>query len=176
MKRGLLSLCCVLMLTSLVGCSNPSSSAVQTRNDLSREHLTGLSSGMKRNDVEDLIGKNDEALASKEDFDVYTLADGTTAVLRYQGDVLRSAFIRGKDNFEEALFNDFEKPATGNDTKNGNNNNVNDNINTNTRNTNNNTNMTNNNSNTTNTSESNTAPGNNSVNNSETINESNRNR
>lgn len=161
MKRGLLSFFCTMMLFALVGCSKPASSAVQTRNDLSREHLTGLSSGMKRNDVEDLIGKNDEALANKEDFDVYTLADGTTAVLRYQGDVLHSAFIRGKDNFEEALFNDFEKPATENDTKNNINSTNNDN--TNTRNTNNNTNLTNNNNS-------------NSTNNSETVNESNRNR
>lgn len=113
MKKMILSLCVTGMMAAITACSNPSSSAVQTRNDLSREHLAGLSSGMKRSDVIDLIGENDEALASKEDFDIYSLADGTTAVLRYQDDVLQSAFIRDADNFEEALFNIFEKPETG---------------------------------------------------------------
>lgn len=118
MKKLIFCLCFTMILSSLAACSKPSASAVQTRNDLTREHLEGLSSGMKRTDVVDLIGENDEALASKEDFDVYSLADGTTAVLRYQDDVLQSAFIRDADNFEDALFNIFERPGTDNSTVN----------------------------------------------------------
>lgn len=104
-----LGLICTATLLTTAGCSNPSGSAVQTRNDLTQEHLAGLTSGMKRTDVIGLIGENDEALANKEDFDIYTLADGTTAILRYQDDVLQSAYIRDKDNFEDALFNAFER-------------------------------------------------------------------
>lgn len=110
MKR-ILYLCCGVLMFTLVGCSRPSSSAVQTRNDLTKEHLAGLTSGMKRTDVIDLIGENDEALASKEDLDVYTLADGTAAVLRYKDDVLQSAYIRDADSFEDKLFNVFERPT-----------------------------------------------------------------
>ena len=109
--KKILFLCCGILMIALMGCSSSSSSAVQTRNDLTKEHLAGLTSGMKRTDVIDLIGENDEALANKEDFDIYTLADGTTAVLRYRDDVLQSAFIRDADNFEDNLFNVFERPA-----------------------------------------------------------------
>lgn len=117
MKKVLFGLCCVGLLIALVGCSKPSSSAVQTRNDLTKEHLAGLTSGMKRTDVIDLIGENDEALASKEDLDVYTLADGSTAVLRYKDDVLQSAYIRDADSYEDKLFNVFERPAEGSGTR-----------------------------------------------------------
>lgn len=131
--KKILYLCCGVLMIVLMGCSKPSSSAVQTRNDLTREHLAGLTSGMKRTDVIDLIGENDEALASKEDFDVYTLADGSTAVLRYKDDILQSAFIRNADNFEDKLFNVFERPAeesgaqtnTGNTNVDNNDNNTN---------------------------------------------------
>ena len=130
MKKLIFCLCLTMALSSLTACSKPSTSAVQTRNDLTREHFEGLTSGMKRNDVIDLIGENDEALASKEDFDVYSLSDGTTAVHRYQDDVLQSAFIRDADNFEDSLFNIFERPAA--DTNNTDNtNDINDMNNTN---------------------------------------------
>jgi hypothetical protein len=111
MKKIFLCLCLTMLITGLCACSNQSSAAVQTRSDLTQAHFAGLNSGMKRSDVVDLIGENDEALASKEDFDIYTLSDGTTAVLRYKDDELVSAAIRDKDNYENSLFNIFERPT-----------------------------------------------------------------
>ena len=70
---------------------------------MTEEHIRGLYADMKRSDVEDLLGKSDSALAQKESFEMYSLADGTVAVLRYAGDKLQSALIRGRDNVEKAL-------------------------------------------------------------------------
>lgn len=106
-KTRIILVAAILALTAvLYGCSNKETSA-QTRSDLTSEHIRGLYADMKRSDVEDLLGKSDSALAEKESFEMYSLADGTVAVLRYAGDKLQSAFIRGKDNVEEALFNNY---------------------------------------------------------------------
>lgn len=106
-KARIILVSAILALTAvLYGCSNNETSA-QTRKDLTSEHVRGLYANMKRSDVEDLLGKSDSALAQKESFEMYSLADGTVAVLRYAGDELQSAFIRGKDNIEEALFNNY---------------------------------------------------------------------
>lgn len=106
-KARIFLVCAILALTAvLYGCSNKETSA-QTRSDLTSEHVRGLYADMKRSDVEDLLGKSDSALAEKESFEMYSLADGTVAVLRYAGDKLQSAFIRGKDNIEEVLFNNY---------------------------------------------------------------------
>lgn len=102
----------ILTLTALLyGCSGKETAA-QTRNDLTAEHVRGLYADMKRSDVEDLLGKSDSALAENESFEMYSLADGTTAVLRYAGDKLQAAYIRGKDNIEEALFSNYGKDST----------------------------------------------------------------
>lgn len=99
----------ILTLTALLyGCSGKETAA-QTRSDLTAEHIRGLYADMKRSDVEDLLGKSDSALAENESFEMYSLADGTTAVLRYAGDKLQAAYIRGKDNIEEALFSNYSK-------------------------------------------------------------------
>ena len=106
-KARIFLVCAIFALTAvLYGCSNKEMSA-QIRSDLTSEHIRGLYADMKRSDVEDLLGKSDSALAEKESFEMYSLADGTVAVLRYAGDKLQSAFIRGKDNVEEALFNNY---------------------------------------------------------------------
>ena len=80
---------------------------------------------MNRSDVEDLLGKSDSALAENESFEMYSLADGTTAILRYAGDKLQAAYIRGKDNIEEAIFNNYDgtSPSQINDGTNESNNN-----------------------------------------------------
>jgi len=104
----------------LIGCSsNPVSK--QTRTDLTAEHVRGLYADMDRNDVEDLLGKSDSALAENESFEMYSLADGTSAVLRYAGDKLQAAYIRGKDNVEEALFSNYQGKSTIDDGTTGNN-------------------------------------------------------
>ena len=36
--------------------------------------------------------------------DVYSLSDGTTAVLRYRDDTLLGAYLRDKDNVETSIF------------------------------------------------------------------------
>ena len=108
-KKKMILTAAVLALTAvLYGCSGAATSS-QTRSDLTAEHVRGLYADMSRSDVEDLLGKSDSALADKESFEMYSLADGTTAVLRYAGDKLQAAYIRGKDNLEEALFNNYSK-------------------------------------------------------------------
>lgn len=108
-KQKMILSAAVLALTAvLYGCSGATTSS-QTRSDLTAEHVRGLYADMSRSDVEDLLGKSDSALADKESFEMYSLADGTTAVLRYAGDKLQAAYIRGKDNLEEALFNNYSK-------------------------------------------------------------------
>ena len=59
---------------------------------------------MKRNEIEDLLGGSDKSLAEKESIEVYSLADGTTAVLRFREDTLMSAYLRDKDNKETPIF------------------------------------------------------------------------
>jgi hypothetical protein len=63
---------------------------------------------MARTDVEDLLGTGDKSLSNHEKIDVYSLSDGTTAVLRYRDDTLLGAYLRDKDNVETSIF--------GNDT------------------------------------------------------------
>lgn len=92
----------------LCGCSKDTTSK-QTRSDLTEEHFHGLSSDMKSSDVEDLVGKSDSALGENERLEMYSLTDGTTAVLRYAGDKLQSAYIRGKDMIERPIFDNYRE-------------------------------------------------------------------
>lgn len=95
------ALCTSFLLT---GCGNADTNGTQARTDLTAEHVRGLYSGMKRNEIEDLLGGSDKSLAEKESVEVYSLADGTTAILRYREDTLMSAYLRDKDNVETSLF------------------------------------------------------------------------
>lgn len=110
----------------LCACSSTPTSK-QTRNDLTSEHFNGLSADMHRSDVEDLVGKSDSALAENESFEMYSLADGSVALLRYAGDKLQAAYIRGKDNIERAIFSNYADGSniiddgTTDDNTNGNN-------------------------------------------------------
>lgn len=114
MKKLVLSACILLCMTMLFGCSSGGETSAQSRTDLTGDHIRGLSVDMKRKDVEDLIGQDDDNLAQKEDIDIYSLSDGSTAVLRYVDDVLVSVGIRGKDMFEESIFNKFAKDIEDN--------------------------------------------------------------
>lgn len=106
-EKRFLPLLILAISALLIGCSsNPVSK--QTRSDLTAEHVRGLYADMNRSDVEDLLGKSDSALAENESFEMYGLADGTSAILRYAGDKLQAAYIRGKDNVEEALFSNYQ--------------------------------------------------------------------
>ncbi len=91
-------------LFALIGCTSADKAAAQARTDLTADHVRGLYSGMVRNDVEDLLGTSDKSLAEHESVEVYSLADGTTAVLRYRDDQLLGAYLRDKDNVETSLF------------------------------------------------------------------------
>lgn len=95
------ALCSTLLFT---GCSNADTAGTQARSDLTAEHVRGLYSGMARTDIEDLLGTSDKSLAAHESIEVYSLADGTTALLRYRDDRLMGAYIRDKDNNETPLF------------------------------------------------------------------------
>ena len=88
----------------LTGCSSSDKAGTQARTDLTAEHVRGLYSGMARTDVEDLLGTGDKSLADHEKIDVYSLSDGTTAVLRYRDDTLLGAYLRDKDNVETSIF------------------------------------------------------------------------
>ena len=95
----------ILMSTLLLtGCSSSDKAGTQARTDLTAEHVRGLYSGMARTDVEDLLGTGDKSLADHEKIDVYSLSDGTTAVLRYRDDTLLGAYLRDKDNVETSIF------------------------------------------------------------------------
>ena len=109
MKKTISILCLLLCLTALAACSKGSETSAQSRTDLTAEHIRGLSADMKRKDVEDLIGQDDDNLAHKEDVDVYSLSDGSTAVLRYVDDKLAGAYIRGKDMYEDTIFSKFAR-------------------------------------------------------------------
>ena len=91
----------VLLLT---GCGNADTAGTQARSDLTADHVRGLYSGMNRNDIEDLLGTSDKSLAEHESIEVYSLSDGTTAVLRYRDDTLMGAYLRDKNNIETPLF------------------------------------------------------------------------
>lgn len=139
------------MTTAAILCAcSTNTVSKQTRTDLTGEHFNGLYADMKRSDVEDLIGKSDSALAKNESVEMYSLADGTTALLRYAGDKLQAAYIRGKDNVEKVLFNNYSGHSTNNindkthnttNDKNQNPSNTHNNTNQNPNNTNNNTNQ-----------------------------------
>ena len=96
-----LSLFKVLLIT---GCSSADKAGTQARTDLTSDHVRGLYSGMARKDVEDLLGTGDKSLADHEKIDVYSLSDGSTAVLRYRDDILLGAYLRDKDNVETSIF------------------------------------------------------------------------
>ena len=94
-----------LMATLLLtGCSSSDKAGTQARTDLTAEHVRGLYSGMARTEVEELLGTGDKSLADHEKIDVYSLSDGTTAVLRYRDDTLLGAYLRDKDNVETSIF------------------------------------------------------------------------
>lgn len=97
----ILSIFTALLIT---GCSSSDKAGTQARTDLTADHVRGLYSGMARTDVEDLLGTGDKSLADHEKIDVYSLSDGTTAVLRYRDDTLLGAYIRDKDNIETSIF------------------------------------------------------------------------
>lgn len=109
MRKTIFISCLLLSLAALAGCSKGSETSAQSRTDLTADHIRGLSADMDRRDVEDLIGQDDDNLAGKEDIDVYSLSDGTTAVLRYVDDKLAGAYIRGKDMYEDTIFSKFVK-------------------------------------------------------------------
>ena len=95
------ALASVLLLT---GCGNADTAGTQARSDLTSDHVRGLYSGMNRNDIEDLLGTSDKSLAEHESIEVYSLSDGTTAVLRYRDDTLMGAYLRDKNNIKTPLF------------------------------------------------------------------------
>ena len=64
-------------------------------------------------DVEDLLGTSDKSLAEHESIEVYSLSDGTTALLRYRDDQLLGAYLRDKDNVETSIFNQNNAGMTG---------------------------------------------------------------
>lgn len=98
---GIFTLCTLCLFTA---CGKSNTSGTQARTDLTTEHVRGLYSGMMRKDIEDLLGTSDSSLAAKETIEVYSLADGSTAVLRYHEDTLKGAYIRDKENKETSLF------------------------------------------------------------------------
>lgn len=103
-KKHSLLLFALCMSFILTGCGSTNTNGTQARSDLTAEHVRGLYSGMKRNEIEDLLGGSDKSLAEKESIEVYSLADGTTAVLRFREDTLMSAYLRDKDNKETPIF------------------------------------------------------------------------
>ena len=88
----------------ITGSSSADKAGTQARTDLTSDHVRGLYSGMARKDVEDLLGTGDKSLADHEKIDVYSLSDGSTAVLRYRDDTLLGAYLRDKDNIETSIF------------------------------------------------------------------------
>ena len=114
MKKCLLFMTiAALSLFVLVGCGNADTAGTQARTDLTADHVRGLYSGMVRNDVEDLLGTSDKSLAEHESIEVYSLSDGTTALLRYRDDQLLGAYLRDKDNVETSIFNQNNAGLTG---------------------------------------------------------------
>ncbi|MDD3221680.1 MAG: hypothetical protein EOM34_00735 [Clostridia bacterium] len=110
MKKELFIFLSFLTIFLLTGCGKADTAGTQARTDLTSEHVQGLYSGMARTDIEDLLGTSDKSLAEHENIEVYSLADGTTAILRYREDKLMGAYLRDKDNSEKSIF-DQEKAA-----------------------------------------------------------------
>ena len=107
MKTRRTYLLCILSLLAaflMTGCSSADKAGTQARTDLTADHVRGLYSGMARKDVEDLLGTGDKSLTDHEKIDVYSLSDGSTAVLRYRDDTLLGAYLRDKDNIETSIF------------------------------------------------------------------------
>ena len=107
MKTRRTYLLCIFSLLAaflMTGCSSADKAGTQARTDLTADHVRGLYSGMARKDVEDLLGTGDKSLADHEKIDVYSLSDGSTAVLRYRDDTLLGAYLRDKDNIETSIF------------------------------------------------------------------------
>ena len=121
MKHFFLSLAIVSSLF-LTACGSADTAGTQARTDLTADHVRGLYSGMVRSDVEDLLGTGDKSLADHESIEVYSLSDGTTALLRYRDDTLMDAYLRDKDNFETSIFGQNASNLSGvngvNDTNN----------------------------------------------------------
>lgn len=109
---GIFTLCTLCLLTA---CGKGNTTSTQARSDLTVDHIRGLYSGMMRQDIEDLLGTSDSSLGAKETIEVYGLADGSTAVLRYHDDTLRSAYIRDKENKETPLFG-YDTPDNSDNT------------------------------------------------------------
>ena len=103
-KTSLFSASALSSVLLLTGCGNADTAGTQARSDLTADHVRGLYSGMNRNDIEDLLGTSDKSLAEHESIEVYSLSDGTTAVLRYRDDTLMGAYLRDKNNIETPLF------------------------------------------------------------------------
>lgn len=103
-SKYLLSIFTLSTILLLTACGKSNTSGTQARTDLTTEHVRGLYSGMMRKDIEDLLGSSDTSLAAKETIEVYSLADGSTAILRYHDDTLKGAYIRDKENKETPLF------------------------------------------------------------------------
>ena len=108
-SKRILFITSILTLCLFTACGKADKNSSQVRNDLTADHVRGLYSGMKRNAIEDLLGSSDRSLAEKESIEIYSLTDGTTAVLRYREDTLMSAYLRDKDNVETPLF-DLSQP------------------------------------------------------------------
>lgn len=104
MKKELFIFLSFLTIFLLTGCGKANTAGTQARKDLTSEHVRGLYSGMARTDIEDLLGTSDKSLAEHENIEVYSLADGTTAILRYREDKLMGAYLRDKDNSEKSIF------------------------------------------------------------------------
>lgn len=121
MKHFFLSLAIVSSLF-LTACGSADTAGTQARTDLTADHVRGLYSGMVRSDVEDLLGTGDKSLADHESIEVYSLSDGTTALLRYRDDTLMDAYLRDKDNIETSIFGQNASNMSGvngvNDTNN----------------------------------------------------------
>ena len=103
-KKSLFILFSLLTLVLLTGCSSADTAGSQARTDLTSDHIRGLYSGMAKTDIEDLLGVGDKSLADHESIDVYSLSDGTTALLRYRDDKLMGAYLRDKDNKETSIW------------------------------------------------------------------------
>ena len=114
MKQIRIISCLFLCLMLFTGCSRGSETSAQSRTDLTTDHIRELTADMERKDVEGLLGQDDDNLALKEDIDVYSLSDGSTAILRYVDDKLAGAYIRGKDMYEDTIFSKFARDIKDN--------------------------------------------------------------
>ena len=114
MKKLFLVFCILAGILTIAACSSGSETSAQSRTDLTSDNIRELSADMERRDVENLLGQDDDHLAQKEDVDVYSLSDGSTAILRYVDDRLAGAYIRGKDMYEDTIFSKFARDIAEN--------------------------------------------------------------